>query len=444
MTRILLAGVTDPSGLGDELQYVIGATLIMKNLSITKVDLFIPTASLNTPLTLIPNSSNIRILQGLLERTSIANILRKFISGDIAKQISQESVPLKYYTETSKNLVHKLKELIFKKYYESTIVVTYVRPAIERFIDGLNYDGGFIGGHTIEHSAFFDYLLTYNCARTVVKGPLVTYPISVSSIGLKNRERYLKALRKALQRLDVISVRGRYSYDILTEFVDLGRLLMALDSGFGIRILNENPGNITRGRNLVVCIVPRKDYFYLYNLAQVYPKYLLTLKRLIGVLINEFDADIWLIPHTTKSSTYLSDEYAILDLLKILDGSLRRNIEVMTPQNIFDSARVFSSCDMVITSRMHAGIVSLAYGKPTVFFMPRDDVKVLDVLSYLGLGEERYIIDSFNPREYDKLIELVKDILFDLSRETKTIESAVNRYLPDIEKPVVLAKKLLF
>jgi len=180
MTRILLAGVTDPSGLGDELQYVIGATLIMKNLSITKVDLFIPTASLNTPLTLIPNSSNIRILQGLLERTSIANILRKFISGDIAKQISQESVPLKYYTETSKNLVHKLKELIFKRYYENAIVATYVRPAVERFIDGLNYDGGFIGGHTIEYSAFFDYLLTYSCARTIVKGPLITYPISVS------------------------------------------------------------------------------------------------------------------------------------------------------------------------------------------------------------------------------------------------------------------------
>jgi len=441
--KILLAGVVAPSGLGDELQYVVGAALITKQLSNAKVDLFIPTGSLNTPLTLIPSSSSIRVLQGFPERTSASGIFRMFVGSGVTKQISQKSALPEYYTKPSKNLVSKLKELISKRYYENIIIATYVRPAVGRFIDGLNYDGGFIGGHTIEYSAFFDYLLTYNCARIIVKGPLITYPISASLIGLKNRERYLKALRKALQRLDVIFVRGRYSYDILTEFVDPSRLLVALDLGFGIRILTENPGNIVRRWNLVVCIVPRKDYFYLYSLAQLYPRYLLALKHLIRVLISEFDADIWLVPHTTKSPTRLGDEYAILDLLGILDESLRRNIEIMAPQSIFDSARVFSSCDMVVTSRMHAGIVSLAYGKPALFFMPRDDVKVLDILSYLGLSEERYIIDSFNPGEYDRLPGMVKGVLFNLSQETKIIEFTISRHLPDIEKPVVLAKKLL-
>jgi len=441
--KILVAGVVAPSGLGDELQYLVGATLITKHLSNAKVDLFIPTGSLNAPLTLIPSSSSIRVSQGFPERTSVSSIFRMFVGSGATKQKAQESASPEYNTKLSKNLVSRLKDLVSKRYYESTIMATYVRPVVGRFINGLKYDGGFIGGHTIEYSAFFDDLITYNCARFVVKGPLITFPISASHIGLKNRERYLKALRKALLRLDVIFVRGGYSYEILSRFVHPRRLLVTLDSGFGIRILVENPGNVVRRRSLVVCIVPRSDYFYFYNLGQLYPRYLLALKRLIRVLISEFDVDVWLVPHTIKSSTRLGDEYAIHDLLGILDESLRRNIEIKAPQNIFDSARIFNSCDMVVTSRMHAGIVSLAYGKPTLFFMPRDDVKVLDILSYLGLSEERYIIDSFNPREYDKLPGMVNDILFNLSQETKTIEFAIGRHLPDIEKPIILAKKLL-
>ncbi|MFZ8809694.1 MAG: polysaccharide pyruvyl transferase family protein [Pyrobaculum sp.] len=441
--KILVASVVAPNGLGDELQNIVGAVLITKHFSNAKVDMFVPTGSLNAPLTLIPSSSSIRILQGFHERTDVFSIFRMFVGSGVTKQKPQKVAFPEYNTTLSKNLVSKLKDLVYKRYYENTIMATYVRPPVGRFIDGLKYDGGFIAGHTLEYAAFFDDLLTYNCARFVVKGPLIIYPISASLIGLKHRERYLKALRKALQRFDVIFVRGRYSYDILTKFVDPSRLFVTLDSGFGIRILAENPGNFVRRRSLVVCIVPRSDYFYFYNLGQLYPRYLLALKHLIRVLISEFDAEIWLVPHTVKSSTRLGDEYAIHDLLGILDESLRRNIEIKAPQNIFDSARIFNSCDMVITSRMHAGIVSLAYGKPTLFFMPRDDVKVLDVLSYLGLSEERYIVDSFDPREYDKLPGIVKDILFNLSRETKTIEFTIGRHLPDIEKPVILAKKLL-
>lgn len=42
---------------------------------------------------------------------------------------------------------------------------------------------------------------------------------------------------------------------------------------------------------------------------------------------------------------------------------------------------------------MHTSIIALAYIKPTIFLMPKDDVKVLDMVSYLGLEMERYITD---------------------------------------------------
>jgi polysaccharide pyruvyl transferase WcaK-like protein len=443
MPIILMAGVVAPSGLGDELQYVVGVSLIAKYFGDAGIDLFIPSASLNTPHTIIP-SRNIRVFQGFSEQTGVFGVLRRFLDGDTTKKMSQKLMSFEYHVERSKGLINKLKEMAFKKYYENVLVITYVRPAISRLLNGLKYDAGFIGGHTIEYSAFFDYLITYNCARTLVKGPLITYPISISSIGIKYRGQYLKALRKALQLFDVIFVRGRYSYNTFTKFVDSKRLLTALDSGFGIRFLVENTHNsITGRRDLTVCVVPRKDYFYIYHLNYMYPRYLLALKHSIEVLISEFNANVLLVPHTIGSATRLSDEYAVLDLLKVLDGSLKRDVRVITPHNILESVQIFSSCNVVVTSRMHAGIVSLAYGKPTVFFMPRDDIKVLDILSYLGLDEERYIVDCFNVKEYNKLIEIVKSILFNLSQETKTIESTVNKHLPDVEKPVILAKKLL-
>ncbi len=152
--KILLAGVVAPNGLGDELQYLVGATLITKHLSNAKVDLFIPTGSLNAPLTLVPSSSSIRVLQGFPERTDVFSIFR-LVSNSATKQGAQESASPEYNTKPSKNLVSRLKDLVFKRYYESTIVATYVRPAVGRFINGLKYDGGFVGGHTVEYAAFF-------------------------------------------------------------------------------------------------------------------------------------------------------------------------------------------------------------------------------------------------------------------------------------------------
>ena len=295
----------------------------------------------------------------------------------------------------------------------------------------MNYNGGFIGGHTIEASAFFDYLIVYSCARSIVKGPLITYPISASSLGLKQREKHLEKLRRALSRLDVIFVRGKHSYNNLSTLVSPDRLLTALDSGFGIRLLYENPGAVYKAGELTACIVPRKDYFYFYGLGwEIYAKYLSSLKQLTEAL-NRLGAEVLLVPHTLKSpidAQSITDEDAVYDLLKLFDERAKKSIRVVRPRTVLDSARAFRSCDIVVTSRVHAGIVALAYGKPVLFLMPRDDVKVLDVLSYLGLDERRYVVDSFNPKEYGRLAPAATDLLQDLTGESRAIEYAVSKY----------------
>jgi len=278
------------------------------------------------------------------------------------------------------------------------------------------------------------------------KAPLVTYPISASSLGLKQQEKHLEKLRRSLSRLDVVFVRGRHSYNALSTLIDPRKLLMALDSGFGIRLLYENPEAVYKTDKLTICITPRKDYFYFYHLrGETYVKYLSSLKQLVEVL-NRLGAEILLVPQTLKSPIdmqNITDEDAVSDLLKLFDEQTKKSMRVVKPRTVLDSARAFCSCDIVVTSRMHAGIIALAYGKPVVFFMPRDDVKMLDVLSYLGLDEKRYVVDSFNPKEYERLIPTVIDLLQNLTRESRMIEYAVNKHLLDVEKPVKLLKKLI-
>jgi len=81
----------------------------------------------------------------------------------------------------------------------------------------------------------------------------------------------------------------------------------------------------------------------------------------------------------------------------------------------FQLVRVLSFCDVVITSRMYVNIIALAYGKLVLFFMPKNDVKMLDVLSYLNLDEKHYVIDGFNPKEYEKPIPTMMQVLENLS-----------------------------
>jgi len=453
MVQILLAGAVSPRGLGDALQYLIGAFLASKHIPEAELKVFVPAATSDFVSECLSAGKKVKISPGLQEVSAITSITRKTarINSSLLKREFFEKLEVGTYVDFPRRSGKVLSplgtivELLYRIYYESNVGIFYARPALCRLFNSLSYDGGLIGGHTIETSAFFEYLIVYNCARSIVKGPLVTYPISASSLGLKRCEKHLEKLRRSLNRLDVIFVRGKHSYNTLSTLIDPDKLLVALDSGFGIRLLYENPRAIYKTGELTACIVPRKDCFYFYGLkGETYAKYLRSLKQLIEVL-NRLDAEVLLVPQTLKSpidTQNITDEDAISDLLKLFDER-KKSIRVVKPRTVLDSASAFCSCDIVVTSRMHAGIVALAYGKPIVFFMPREDVKMLDVLSYLGLDEKRYVVNSFNPKEYERLIPTVTDLLQDLTRESRAIGCAVNKHLPDVEKPAKLMKKLI-
>lgn len=420
---MLVVGVVSSKGLGDALQYSVASFLLSREMPNAEITLALPELS-SAKFCII---DRVKVLPGLEDQSSILRFIRR-------NSASEEKLSVRGGFQRVSNIRH----IVWERYSTSEIAVQYLRPWLCRLYNRGRYSGGAVGGHTIEHAAFISYLVNYNCARAVVDGPLVTFPISASWIGLERRRRWWKLLRKSLNKLDVIFVRGRFSREILSRFVEEGRLYTALDSGFGVRFLFNKPiGSVDKSK-VIVGIVPRRDYFEFYGLHELYQEYLRVLKVVVEGLVERYGVEVVLIAHSVGS-----DELAIAGLLKMLSKRVRKAVRVATPRSVADSVHVISSCDFLITSRMHAGVIALAYGKPAVFFMPRGDVKVRDVLLHLGLEEELYLIDAFNPKEYGNLWPVVVRITETILQESRVISHAVNRRLEEVKLPVRVLRRLL-
>lgn len=167
--------------------------------------------------------------------------------------------------------------------------------------------------------------------------------------------------------------------------------------------------------------------------------------RLMILRLLHNGCNVVILPHTLKllGSSGLDDESAVADLFGLLDEDARKRVVVYRPKTIAEDIEIMQSLDMLITSRMHAGIVALAYGKPALFFMPKDDVKFLDILGMLDLDVDAFAVDAFDLKEHEKLFAKVEYILDNLSKMSSHIENQVNSLLPTVKKPIEFAKKLI-
>jgi len=196
---------------------------------------------------------------------------------------------------------------------------------------------------------------------------------------------------------------------------------MSLDSAFAIKILcPEFKDKVkTRGK-LKIAIVPRSDYFVDFELfKKMYVSYVKTIKTLVVTLNKRYDIDIHLISHHPQ------DLKVIRSTCKVLDQSTKSNIKVHHIDTVKKSIETLSNVDLIVTSRLHAGIIGMSFGVPAIFFMPSQDTKVLDVLDSLSLDKRLFLVDLFNSKEYASLAEKVITIVDNLNNISKLIESKV-------------------
>ena len=450
--NIAVVGPVSPAGLGDALQYYVMVSLcndyfdkanmtficpIKERISVFK-ELELNARLINTGLNggllleyllslSIPHKNN----KGVKKITGGAQVDKVNTVSKIIRIIGNNNDPYLAYT---------------CKYILSKYIVSPVAKSV------FSFDAGIFAGHTICHPLGL-YIAQYETFRSLVRGPMLTSPISLSKLIVNGQKPWiLKRLRQSLQKFDFIYVRGPHSLGILKTGlnIDEERVGMALDSGFGIRLVCPDiiTSNALGRKASRIVIIPRKDYFYSYNREDSYKSYLDALIGLSLWFSRNLDVEVFFASQNVDYSR-MSDQAAIDDVLRLLkkrhSSQHFKCSSIIEPNNIIDAYKLYASADLVISSRMHGGIMALSAGVPSVFIIPSADVKVLDVLSFLGLDIGPYLIDMFdvNALKAENFINRVENITRNLEYHRKIVESAVNRTLPTVQLPVRTLAKLL-
>ncbi|MHA1827550.1 MAG: polysaccharide pyruvyl transferase family protein, partial [Candidatus Heimdallarchaeaceae archaeon] len=452
MRKVVVAGVVTPRGLGDALQYCVAVKLLNNLLSEADITLMCPDLknglfvfkNLNINANFVDlNPAGYLVLWRLL-RSSLIN--RRRLRNEKTEVTKKKVNQLKIHPR-----IIKTAKRAYEKYFTFYNVDKFISSV---FLRSFQFDAGIIGGHTLGE-AIYRYIVEYDTISSVVNGPLITSPFSVSKVGLEHfgqkasifkRILMMKRLRNSLRRFDFIYIRGPQSLEILRDYLGINeqKIGMALDSGFGLRLIHNSlvtSKTLKREKRRIV-IVPRKDYFYIYDRKDLYPLYLNTLADFILWLYENFDCEIVL-----SSQSIVSD--VIHDLMHVLrrrgNDLCLKLLQIVIPKNLVEAYELYDSSDMVVTSRMHGGILALSLGVPALFVLPLVETKVLDVLSFLGLDINSFLVDMFDADalKSENIINKIGNILENLDYYKKTVESAVKKALPTLELPVKTLINLL-
>lgn len=451
MKKVAVTGMVTPRGLGDALQCSVVVKLVQRFFHKAEVTFLCPDLksgfSVFKGLNLNVHSLDLDACARLL----LPSLLHKSTLKRERKSHSQGS-------NEKANMLLRIIRVIYKKYerYITPYVIDkYVNPSVMK---SFSFDASIFGGHTICGGIYL-FIHKYEALRSATKGPMGTSPISISKLALQHYEQknskfkngiMLRRLRHSMQKFDFIYTRGPYSLKILRDYlsIDERKIAMALDSGFGAKLLYPGIKPSERlKKKLKILLFPRKDYFYVYHKREdLYRLYLNSLAELIIWLSKNLDVEVYLTSQTIDVKyERMGGQTAVNDLLGILKKRNNRHLKYLKSvkqESLVNAFELSSSMDLVITSYMHGGIMALGFGVPSIFILPSVDTKILDVLSFLGLDVNSFLIDAFaaNSLKRENFINKIGKVIENLKFHKKKLDHTMKRNLPTVELPV---KKLI-
>jgi polysaccharide pyruvyl transferase WcaK-like protein len=284
------------------------------------------------------------------------------------------------------------------------------------------YDLGVLCGHSTGLATRPGWKRMYPLVRRSSKKCMI-FPITVSK---KTDEKVRSELKILLSGFSKVYARGHLTYDLLHNDLGLENVDVALDTGFALRIVypevraRENDGSPR------VAVVPRKEFV---NNPKRYTLYLERLKESIDFLNRRYNAQVDLLPFS--HGTRLSDEDAADDLYR--SGAAIRNIVKVSRYSIYDSYKIMAQYDYVITSRMHAAIMAMSAGIPSLMLFSSLTEKVIDVLDYLGLDKETFLFSIFSA---ESLVNKLEQLVENRQKLRQVIDNTVSQKCRDSLKPL--------
>lgn len=431
--KIVISGLVSPRGIGDAIQYGNSVRLIKS---------LIPKASITLMCPYLKD--NLSVFQGMNFDVSFLDssfmgcmsIYRLLGARARSSKISPTDSPI---APTISRTTFKPLNTLYRKLNRYSPPINWHDKFTSLYmLRHLQFDAGIVGGHTCTLD-LQDYIMKYDVIRSIINGPIVTSPISISGLALKegttllNKKLIMSKLGSSLQKFEFVYVRGPYSLKILRDHLNIENVGMALDTGFGIRL--THPQSMPRKGKKRIVIIPRIDYFVTYNRREFYQLYLNTIATFISWAYENLDCEIFLSSQTINRESI----DALLNVLRKRHFySILKSLRIVIPKNIIEMCDLYGSSDIVISSYMHGGITALALGVPAFFIMPFTDLKLLDILAFLGLDTRSLAIDMFHRDSLNarNLIDKIEKITKNLKYYRKIINSAIDKKLITLEHPI--------
>ena len=243
----------------------------------------------------------------------------------------------------------------------------------------------------------FDFMVTLLLGR-----PLVLFTQSLGPFP-PGRDRLL--LRWVLRRARLILVRDDASRRHLDDLGVAGeRVAQAADAAFAMARLDMPPRRFPpAGRPLRVAISVRDwPHFRREPPAVGMQRYVAAVAKLTRVLIEDHGVQVTFLSTCQGVPEYWTDDSRVANrIVSLLPGAVRTRVtvdrEFHRPERLIG---LFAEHDMVVATRMHAGILALCAGVPVLPIAY--EFKTVELFESLGLGEITQDIEAVTPESLEQ------------------------------------------
>ena len=349
--------------------------------------------------------------------------------------------------DTSINIVQRT----FNRYSLSNIsrkIVSYVGLNWNPRIDTLNLLKGVdavfsIGGDIYTLDSFDNYNVSLPRFGNAAEKRRIPYILWGASVGPFNKNKKAeKFFSKHLSNISLVAARENDTIDYLSSIGVSSNVISCADPAFVVapEIL-RNCNLVNDKKTIGINLSPLPVRYSGMDLE----KTLITQARMVEQIAKKFNAKVILIPHVVCNFAIDNDDKTYLQkiILKIDRGYKDQIYLIDTDLGFIGVKKILAQCDLVIATRMHCAINSIAAFVPTIFIAYSQ--KAQGMCDYI-YGHRKWVLSlaDFSSEKCLTYIGLIlknqKEIQTYLSR--RILEVRANAYAPLVVLEKLLSNKV--
>ena len=267
--------------------------------------------------------------------------------------------------------------------------------------------------------------------------PLILLP---QTYGPFEDDDYIQEAKRYVNYASFAFARDKYSFDYLKQLLgdsfDEYKHRQAVDVAF---LLPTSPEKTLKEKNILPEITEGKEILGLNISGLIYQNptaakdnykisidYNGLVKKIIQTLLDESDADIWLVPHVlAPTGHYESDSDACHHLKSCLPAALQTRVKVITGDyDQCDIKGLISYCSWFCGTRMHATIAALSNCIPTAGLAYSGKFHGV----FASADQEDSVIDARGSDQQE-----IHDDIIDSWRQRNEIKVALEKKIPAVK-----------